>query len=77
MRILSLLIALMLVACDDETTSSLNSGPGSDRGILTNPDASFESPDLRIIEHTVPDAYVDPCIDADSSSEFFCQCNPQ
>ena len=45
--------------------------------ILGTNDASVIPPDIPIIEFTEPDAYVDPCSDISSSSDNFCQCQPQ
>ena len=69
------MFSLLLLSCSDQASNIGEFGPSPDRGILINQDA--EVPDVYIIEHTIPDAYVDPCIDIDSSSDVFCDCHPE
>ena len=69
-------VSLLLISCSD---SSVTKGLQSDAsGVLLIQDSTVDyGPDLYLIDFTFPDAYVDPCIEATSSSDNFCECQPQ
>ena len=68
--------SLLLVSCSD---SSVTKGLQSDAsGVRFIQDSAIDyGPDLYLIDFTFPDAYVDPCLDSTSSSDNFCECQPQ
>tara|TARA_B100000927_G_C16473644_1_gene472516 strand:+ start:1542 stop:3590 length:2049 start_codon:yes stop_codon:yes gene_type:complete len=68
--------SLLLIGCSD---SSVKKGSQSDASrVLFIQDAALDyGPDLYLIDFTFPDAYVDPCLNATSSSDNFCECQPQ
>jgi hypothetical protein len=67
---------LLLAACNESHLDQHT--PYADGRTLESLDAlSDTQPDIYIIDFTMPDAYVDPCISATSSSENFCECQPQ
>ena len=68
--------SLLLVSCSD---SSVEKGLQLDAsGIRSIQDAAVDSArDLYLIDFTFPDAWVDPCLNATSSSDNFCECQPQ
>ena len=71
-----LLFCLVIVSCADEQNQPIMTNP--DTRIIANLDASIDSNlDLYIIDFTMPDVYVDPCLGATSSSDNFCECQPQ
>ena len=65
---------LVVSACSDSTVEQ-----GLDAtGVRIIQDSTVDaSPDVYIIDFTFPDAYVDPCLSATSSSDIFCDCHPQ
>ncbi len=69
-------VSLLLIGCSD---SSVTPAPQLDanRTILPQDALLDQGADLHYIDFTFPDAYVDPCINVTSSSEIFCQCQPQ
>ena len=70
-----LLFCLVIVSCADEQNQPIMTNP--DTRIIANLDASIDSNlDLYIIDFTMPDVYVDPCLGATSSSDNFCECQP-
>ena len=71
-----LMVASLLVACSD---TSVQKGLQLDSsGVILIQDSAVDyGPDLHLIDFTFPDVYVDPCLDATSSSENFCECQPQ
>ncbi len=76
MRLL-IIVSLLISACTDAPPESLSDAPDG-RNISTE-DSSLNPhhSDIYIIDFTMPDAYVDPCISATSSSDNFCECQPQ
>lgn len=68
--------SLLLIGCSD---SSVTKGLQSDAsGVRFIQDSAVDyGPDLYLIDFTFPDAYVDPCLDVTSSSDNFCECQPQ
>lgn len=68
--------SLLLIGCSD---SSVTKGLQSDAsGVRLIQDAAIDyGPDLQLLDFTFPDVYVDPCLDATSSSDNFCECQPQ
>ena len=68
--------SLLLIGCSD---SSVTKGLQSDAsGVFLILDSSIDhGPDLHILDFTFPDAWVDPCLNATSSSDNFCDCQPQ
>jgi len=74
--ILVVLVIVFSYGCKDSATTTGSIAPDSNRGILSESDLSLSS-DIPIIVVEVPDAYVDPCEDVTSSSEYFCDCEPQ
>ena len=68
--------SLLLVSCSD---SSVTKGLQPDAsGVLFIQDSTIDyGPDLYLIDFRFPDAYVDPCLNATSSSDNFCECQPQ
>lgn len=77
MRLL-IFASLIVLGCSD---SSMHNSKGLDafvpRTILNNDADIDEGVDLNFIDYSLPDAYVDPCLNATSSSENFCDCQPQ
>ena len=73
-----LLMMMVVSGCSD---SSVTKGIQSDAsGVIFIQDASIDQgPDIHYIDFTFPDAYVDPCLNATSSSDVdvFCDCQPQ
>ena len=70
------LLSVVTLACSDHQNRSANFTP--DTRLLGSVDSSVDfGPDLYIIDFTVPDAYVDPCLSITSSDEQFCDCEPQ
>ena len=71
------IVSLLMSACADTSIDSLGEIPDS-RNIYTG-DAGSDShqPDIYLIDFMMPDVYVDPCIAATSSSDNFCECQPQ
>ena len=75
MRLL-LAISVLLAACSDSSvTKGSQSGTSGVRSIQDS--AVDYGPDLYLIDFTMPDVYVDPCIEATSSDDIFCECQPQ
>ena len=68
--------SLLLIGCSD---SSVTKGLQLDAsGVRFIQDAAVDAArDLYLIDFTFPDAYVDPCLNATSSSDNFCECQPQ
>lgn len=68
--------SLLLIGCSD---SSVTKGLQSDAsGVLFIQDSAIDyGPDLQLLDFTFPDAYVDPCLNATSSDENYCECQPQ
>lgn len=75
MRLLTV-ASLLLIGCSD---SSVTKGLQSDAsGVRFIQDSAVDSsPDIRILDYMLPDAYVDPCLGATSASPNFCECQPQ
>ena len=69
-------VSLLLIGCSD---SSVTKGLQSDAsGVRFIQDSAIDyGPDLQLLDFTFPDAYVDPCLNATSSSDNFCECQPQ
>jgi len=67
-----------MMCCSDKTAEQASGqggqGPRSVSDIFYDIDMS---PDIPIIPVEIPDAYVDPCLNISSSSEYFCDCQPQ
>lgn len=75
MRLLTV-ASLILFGCSD-TSGSKGLQLDSSGVILIQDSAVDYGPDLNLIDFIFPDAYVDPCLNATSSSENFCECQPQ
>ena len=78
MKKLTFFILFLFIGCTD---SSINNNPQVDpdtgRNILIQDQKIETLPDVYIIDFTLPDLYVDPCLNITSSSENFCDCQPQ
>ena len=78
MRRLLIFVSLVVLGCSD---SSIHNSKGLDafvpRTILNNDADIDQGVDLNFIDYSLPDAYVDPCLNVTSSSENFCDCHPQ
>lgn len=71
------IVSLLMSACADTSIESAGEIPDS-RSIYTDDSGSdSHQPDIYLIDFMMPDAYVDPCIAATSSSDNFCECQPQ
>ena len=68
------ILIIFVAACEDRSTS--NSFTDGSISRILQEDAEV-LPDVYLIDFSFPDAYVDPCLTATSSSEIFCQCQPQ
>ena len=68
--------SLLFIGCSD---SSVTKGLQPDAsGVRLFQDSAVDyGPDLYLIDFTFPDAWVDPCLNATSSSDNFCECQPQ
>lgn len=68
--------SLLLISCSD---SSVTKGLQSDvSGVIFIQDSAIDyGPDLQLLDFTYPDVYVDPCLNATSSDDNFCECQPQ
>lgn len=72
-----IITSLFIFACQDSSTSDGSAGsPPEERAVLEIQDQEVAT-DIPLIEVVQPDAYVDPCLDSNSSSENFCECNPE
>ena len=73
---LLMVASLLLISCSD---SSVRKGlqPDASGARFIQDSAIDFGPDLYLIDFTFPDAYVDPCLNATSSSDNFCDCQPQ
>ena len=69
--------SLLLFSCSDEVLEKQNLDPDSSRGISMIDAQATPDSNIRILDFTFPDAYVDPCISATSSDDIFCDCQPQ
>ena len=69
---------VLMLSCEDETSRELaDTSLTSDRGISNFLDSATLDSSIPILDFTVPDAFVDPCLTATSSSEGYCDCHPQ
>ena len=66
--------SLLLASCADRLPESQSEDAGR---VISAQDSSSPPSDIYIIDFTPPDAYIDPCLDVTSSSENFCECQPQ
>ena len=73
----ALILALFAISCSDSSDNTPSTGGQPDRGILSMADAAPPDLNIPIIDYVEPDAYVDPCENVNSSSENFCECQPQ
>jgi len=72
----SLLLSIA-VACSDGSQIDNQSLDDASRNILSQDAFLDSSSDINILSHTIQDAYIDPCLSVNSSSEQFCECEPQ
>jgi len=68
------LVVFTFTSCEDNT-SRQSPTPAPEVGILIIPDQ--ELPDIQVIDWVPQDAYIDPCENATSSNENYCDCQPQ
>ena len=73
----ALILALFAISCNDSSNNTPATGGQPERGILSVVDAAPPDLDIPVIDYIEPDAYVDPCENVSSSSENFCECEPQ
>ena len=69
-------VFVLALGCEDSSTSGRGS-PDSESRLLLDATPSPDLPDIPVIPFIPPDAYVDPCENVTSSSEYFCECEPQ
>lgn len=69
-------VFVLALGCEDSSTSGRGS-PDSEPRLLLDSTPSPDLPDIPVIPFIPPDAYVDPCENVTSSSEYFCECEPQ
>ena len=69
-------VFVLLSGCEDSSTSGRGS-PDSGSRVVIDAVLSPDLPDIPVIPFIPPDAYVDPCENVTSSSEYFCECEPQ
>lgn len=70
--------ALLMMCCSDKTSEQTSGQDGqSSRSVSDIFDDIDISPDIPVIPVEIPDAYVDPCLNISSTSEYFCDCQPQ
>ena len=75
-----LLIAVSLVTsgCTDyESSAPYSPDLSTPRLIDTRDSTPSASPDIAILDFTLPDAYIDPCLNTASTNSNFCDCAPQ
>lgn len=72
-----LLLVLFTLACQDEAQQNITQ-PDISRIVSNSLDAQVSSDqEVYMIDWLPPDMYVDPCENINSSSENFCECQPQ
>ena len=69
-------VFVLLSGCEDSSTSGRGS-PDSGSRVVIDAVLPPDLPDIPVIPFIPPDAYVDPCENVTSSSEYFCECEPQ
>ncbi len=77
MKILLTIFMCLLLSCTAEQTVDASSTQDANRSIaLQDSDMSLDQY-IYIIDFDLPDVYVDPCENATSSDDNFCECQPQ
>ena len=71
------IVSLLMSACADTSIESPGEIPDSRNIYAGDAGSDSHQPDIYLIDFMMPDAYVDPCIAATSSSDNFCECQPQ
>ena len=67
--------SLIFIACEDTSSNNNHLDAAQPR---TLGDAAYDfGIDINYIDFNMPDAYVDPCLNSTSSSDNFCECQPQ
>ena len=72
---LLMVASLILISCTDSSTVERSNDQFITR--ISQDSSTEEVPDLFYIDFDWPDVYVDPCHNSTSSSENFCDCQPQ
>ena len=68
-------VSIFAISCSDSTIEKSTPDATSIRGI--NDATPVTAPDIVFLDFMFPDAYVDPCLDSNSSNDNFCECQPQ
>ncbi len=68
-------VSLILISCTDSSTVEHSDDQFFAR--ISQDSSIDEGPDLFYIDFDLPDVYVDPCYNSTSSSDNFCDCQPQ